>query len=242
MGEPIAVDAANFFEFINGTPCAALLVSVHPMHTFSQPLGERLRAAQPGATLGTIDFRNLILAGGPALGAIHHGLVQCGAPGALGVLPGYCLFQRGEMIAWEAGLPTFADIEAIARSAWLGAVVAGVARDLSYLGRSLQLAAEEVTADRVAERFRKAIADGGSRARRHAPAPSDDIGWAYQTLGVTPDMSDRDIRAAWRQRRKDAHPDLACGDRSEFARRSGVSVDMNRARDIIERHRAAGAP
>ncbi|MFA5908775.1 MAG: hypothetical protein WC815_08370 [Vicinamibacterales bacterium] len=238
MGEPIAVEAANFFEFINGAPCAALLVSVHPMHTFSRPLGDRLREAHPGVTLGTMDFRNLILAGGPALSAIHHGLVQCGAPGALGVLPGYCLFQRGEMIAWEAGLPTFADVEAIARSAWFGAVVSGVIRDISYLGRSLQLAADEVTADRVAERFHKAIT-GGRRARRPAPEESGDIAWAYRTLGVTPDMSAHDIRAVWRQRRKDAHPDLACGDRSEFARRSSVSVDMNRARDIIERHRAA---
>jgi hypothetical protein len=238
MIEPVAVDASDFFQFIGGAPFAALLVSVHPLHAFNKPLGERLLAAHPDVKFGTIDFRNLILAGGPALSAIHRGLLRCGAPGALGVLPGYCLFQRGEMIAWEAGLPTFADVEAIATSAWFGAVVSGVTRDMGYLGRSLQLAADEVTADRVAERFHRAITEGG-RARPQAPDPATDVNWAYQALGVTPEATDREIRAAWRQRRKDAHPDLASADPSEFARRSSVSVDMNRARDIIERHRAA---
>lgn len=238
MVEPVAVDASDFFEFIGGGPFAALLVSVHPLHAFSQPLGERLRSAHPGVTFGTIDFRHLILAGGPALSAIHRGLLRCGAPGALGVLPGYCLFQRGEMIAWEAGLPTFADVEAIAKSAWFGAVVSGVTRDFGYLGRSLQLAADEVTADRVADCFQRAIADGG-HAPHHAPDATGDIVWAYQALGVTPDATDHEIRAAWRQRRKDAHPDLVSSDPTEFARRSNLSVDMNRARDMIERHRAA---
>lgn len=237
MVEPVAVDASGFFDFISGAPFAALLVSVHPLHTFSSPLGERLAAAHPDVQVGIIDFRNLILAGGPALSAIHRGLLRCGAPEALGVLPGYCLFQRGEMIAWEAGLPTFADVEAMATSAWFGAVVSGVTRDLRYLGRSLQLAAEEVTADRVAERFHRAIASGGPAAH-HAPDPAGAIAWAYEVLGVTPDATDREIRAAWRERRKAAHPDLVSADPSEFARRSNVSVEMNRAKDVIERHRA----
>ncbi|MDP2320393.1 MAG: J domain-containing protein [Acidobacteriota bacterium] len=237
MVEPVAVDARGFFDFIGGAPFAAVLVSVHPLHTFSRPLSERLAAAHPDVSVGIIDFRNLILAGGPALSTIHRGLLRCGAPDALGVLPGYCLFQRGEMIAWEAGLPTFADVEAMATSAWLGAVVSGVTRDLRYLGRSLQLAADEVTADRIAERFHHAIAGGGPAAQP-APDREGDIVWAYQVLGVTPDATDREIRAAWRQRRKHVHPDLVSGDPSEFARRSNVSVEMNRAKDIIERHRA----
>lgn len=244
MDEPVAVDAGDFFEFIAGSPFATLLVSVHPLHTFSRPLSAQLTRVHSGVRLGTIDLQNLILAGGPALGVLRQGLLRCGAPSALGVLPGYCLFHGGEMIAWETGLPTFGDVEAIARSAWLGAVLSGVTNDLAYLGRALHLAAEQVTADRVAEHFRSAIADGGEphdRAARPDASNRDDLAWAYRVLGLTPTAADRDVSTAWRQRRREAHPDHATGDPAEFERRSRIAVEINRARDIIERYRDQGA-
>ena len=40
---------------------------------------------------------------------------------------------------------------------------------------------------------------------------------------------------------KEMHPDAVAGDATEFARRSRISVDINRARDIIVEHRSRTA-
>jgi DnaJ-class molecular chaperone len=61
--------------------------------------------------------------------------------------------------------------------------------------------------------------------------------WAYQTLGVLPSVSDREVQQAWRKRRIENHPDSAAHDPVEFQRLSRISSDLNRARDIILRHR-----
>ena len=71
--------------------------------------------------------------------------------------------------------------------------------------------------------------------------PVDDVFWAYQTLGVLPTATDREIHEAWRRKRRETHPDHAAGDAAEFERRSRLSRDLNRARDIIAAYRSGGA-
>lgn len=241
--EPTPVEAAELFEFIGSSGLAVVLVSVHPVHTFNPTLSQHLRGAHQDMALGTIDLRDLIVRGGPALRFLHQGLSRCGAPSVLGVLPGYCLFRGGEMLAWDAGLPTFADLEALARSALLGALWSGVTRNVGFVGQALYLATEQVAAHRVAARFRHAVADEGPDRRASEPAsapPVADVYWAYQMLGVLPTATDREVHDAWRRRRTQNHPDQAASDPAEFERRSRLSAEINRARDIIVEHRSGG--
>ena len=243
MSEPVAIDPAHFFEFVGGSRLAVLLVSVHPVHTFNRALSQGLGAEFPDMAFGTVNLYELILAGGPALRFLHQGLLSCGAPRSLGVLPGYCLFREGEMLAWDAGLPAFADVEAIGRSALLGALWSGVTRDMAFVGQAVRIAAEQVAGQRVAARFRQALADGGARRAdpgQPSPPPIDDLYWAYQMLGVLPTATDREVHDAWRKRRMQNHPDHAGQDRAEFDRRSRFSAEINRARDIIVSHRSGG--
>jgi len=145
------------------------------------------------------------------------------------------------MLAWDAGLPMFGDVEAMARSALLGAVWSGVTRDLTFVGQALQAAAEQIAGERVAARFRHVAAEREARGRASTQAgapPVDDLFWAYQILGVPPTATDREVHDAWQGRRKEDHPDLAAGDPVEFERRSRISADVNRARDIILEHRS----
>lgn len=244
MTEPVAIDAANFFEFIAGEGLKVVLVSLHPFHTFNPDLHRQLAVESEPITLGTVHLYDLVAEGAPALRFLHQGLRACGAPSLFGVLPGYCLFRGGEMLAWDAGLPTFADVEAMARSALLGAVCSGVLRDAGYLGQALRRAAEQLAAHRVAMRFRHAVADRGASRRAagdDSQAPiDDDLYWAYQMLGVLPTATDREIHEAWRRRRVENHPDHA-QDQMEFERRTRISAAINRARDTIVSHRSGGA-
>jgi hypothetical protein len=242
--EPIPVAAADFFEFIRGTRLAVILVSVHSVHTFNSTLAKQLVSDHESIALGTIDLTDLLASGGPALRFLHQGLRLSGAPSAFGVLPGYYLFRSEQLVAWDAGLPSFADVTAIARSALLGAVWSSVSGDVSFVRQALRLAADQAAGERVAISFRSVIenptADREAAGDSGLP-PVDDVYWAYQVLGVLPMASDREVHEAWRRKRRDAHPDHAVGDAAEFERRSRASRDINRARDIIVDYRSGGA-
>ena len=251
MTEPITVDAAQFFEFIGSPGLKVVLVSVHPAHEFNRALCQQLAGEHETIAFGTIDLVDLVTRGGPALPFLHHGLRECGAPGALGVLPGYCLFRGTEMLAWDAGLPAWADAGGIFRGALLGVIWSGLTNDVSFMTYALRFSADHVAAQRVVLKFREAAAAPDPRQTRAAPSggaapPIDEIHWAYQMLGVPPTATDRDVHLAWRRKRVENHPDHAGSDRAEFERRSRLSADINRARDIIvasrseyERRRAA---
>ncbi len=244
MLEPLPVDAAHFFEFIGGSRLAVILVSVHPLHSFNRSLAQQLVGEHQDMALGTIGLADLIhVGGGPALRFLHQGLRSCGAPTSFGVMPGYCLFRGGEMLAWDAGLPTFADVEAIARSALLGAIWSGVTRDMAFVGQALYQATEQVAAQRVALLFRHAVANGGANRRpsgQSSASPIDDLYWAYQILGVLPTATDREVHDAWRRRRVEIHPDHTAQDPVEFERRSRISAEINHARDVILNYRSGG--
>jgi hypothetical protein len=243
MSEPVPIDGARLFEFIGGAETAVVLVSVHPWQAFNRALQQELQAELPDVALGTVDITDLVIRGGPALRFLHQGLHRCGAPTAFGVLPGYCLFRGGRMLAWDAGLPDFADVAANARSAVLGALWSSVTHDASFVGHALHMAAEQVAAQHTAARFRRAIAEENeprNAGGRDPSPPRDDVYWAYQVLGVSPSATDREVHDAWRRRQKENHPDHAAQDPVEFERRTRVSAEINRARDIILEFRAGG--
>jgi hypothetical protein len=238
---PTPVDAAHFFDFLGSARLAVILVSVHPAHTFNAPLSEQLAHEHRDISLGTIELTDVVLSG-QVLAFLHDGLRRCGAPLAFGVLPGYCLFRGTELLAWQSGLPTAADVEAIARSAALGALFSSVTHDPSFIVQAVYWASEHVSAQRVVVAFREALSSKKTSYRRptqtSAPPPADELQWAYRLLGVLPTASDREVHLAWRKRRMEAHPDYAMGDKAEFDRRSRLSAEINRARDIILSHRA----
>jgi hypothetical protein len=245
MTDPIAVEPARFFEFVAGPGLTVVFVSVHRAHTFSPVLGQRLGQEHPEVTLGTIDLDDLIILAGPrALRFLHDGLRACGGPRSLGILPGYWLFRDGQVLAWDPGLPHLEDVDVVARSALLAAVFWGLTRNVDFVGQAVQRATDELIAHRVQASFRQATAEpAAGPARPSASSRPEETSWAYQTLGLARGASDREVHEAWRRRRAEAHPDLAAQDPAEFARRSRLSVDLNRARDIIAEHRGrAGAP
>jgi hypothetical protein len=242
---PKPVQPARLFEFIRESKLAVLFVSAHPLHRLNRQLVRQLASAHEDLAVGVTKLTAVLRAGPPVLRFLHQGLRNCKAPAAFGVLPGYYLFHSGTMLAWEAGLPAFADVAALARGALLGALWSGVNNDPTFIRQALLLAADQSAADRVAVVFRQAIAEAGARAGRHAARsreapPEDELYWAYHVLGVLPTATDREVHEAWRRRRTENHPDHASSDPVEFERRTRVSRDINLARDIIVKHRHPG--
>jgi hypothetical protein len=241
--EPIPVDPARFFDFVADPALAVLFVSVHPAHRFNRALSQRLAGQRLDAvTFGSIPFTDLVLNGGGALPFLQQGLEACGGPSTFGALPGYWLVRRSEVLAWDSGLPIAADARTMAHSALLGAIWSGLTRDLSYVVQAVRLAADDAAAQRMAAAFHAAaVAPEPSRERRPPPAAprstDDELLRAYETLGVSPTATDEEVQQAWRRRRVKLHPDSAARDPAEFERRSRISVELNRARDIIFAHR-----
>jgi len=241
MSEPARIDPARLLEVINAPGPVVLLVSVHPIHAFNPTLAERLREDHGAPlSLGTVDLAELLVSGREAVPYLQREFRGLRASSSLGILPGYWLFRTGELLAWDSGLPTLSDVKGLTQSALLGAVISGLARDWGYVGQALRLATEQRVAQRVAQAFRRAVERPGPK-RRPAPPPRPDspkdISWAYQVLGVAPTASDAQVQAAWRKRRIENHPDRAAHDPVEFQRLNRVSADINRARDVILKHR-----
>lgn len=239
MSEPVSVDAAHFFEFIDRPGLAVLFVSVHPRHTFSDALARQLASEHPDIALGTISVIDLMSSGGAAAAYLNEGFRACGVS-TVGALPGYCLFRQAQMLAWDSGLPSLAELEVFGRSALVGVVFSGLTNNLSFIVQAMQVAFDQTAAHRVSRVFREAAAQRTYRrsgSSSSAPA-ADEVQWAYDVLSVRPTATDREVHQAWRRLRIEMHPDAAAGDRAEFERRSRRSVDINRARDIIAAHRA----
>lgn len=62
-----------------------------------------------------------------------------------------------------------------------------------------------------------------------------DIEYAYDLLEVTPDVSDKEMRSAWRKLVRRYHPDLAKTDPEEASRRM---AEINAAYDAVAHHRS----
>ncbi|MEQ1731390.1 MAG: DnaJ domain-containing protein, partial [Vicinamibacterales bacterium] len=225
------------------SPTAALLLSVHPYHTFAPPIVGRLSQFDREMALGVVSLPELILHAGPALHFVAAGLQRCGIPFLQGLLPGYCFFRRGTMLAWHPGLPTPHDAAVLARGALFGALWAAASGDVRHLLNGIRSAAEHAAADHVVGHFEAAAREdqtAGGPGGSDAPRPTgEDLSWAYARLGVDASASDHEINTAWKRLRILHHPDHAAEDPAEFQRRSRLSADVNRARDIITASRRA---
>ena len=62
----------------------------------------------------------------------------------------------------------------------------------------------------------------------------NEIAKAYRILGVTPEVSDKEMRSAWRKLVRSYHPDLARTDPEEASHRMG---EINAAYDDVAHHR-----
>ena len=248
MPEPISVDPAQFFDFIGGSGLKVIFLSVHPAHTFNRALCEQLATESEAIACGTVGLPDLVAGCGPAVPFLAQGFRGCGPSWAVGVLPGYCLFRGTEMLAWDAGLPAVEDVGDVFRGALLGVIWSAVTNDMTFVTRGVQFAADHVIARRVVVRFRSAAAERhthrrptGQSSTSHRSSYIDDLAWAYQVLGVPSTATDREVHRAWRQRRIENHPDHARADVADFDRRTRISADINRARDIIVSYRSGSA-
>ena len=245
MTEPESVDAAHFFDFIGTPGLKVILLSVHPAHTFSPSLHQQLSDDHAAMTFGTVGLTDLIVRGGPAVPFLSREFRECGPSWALGILPGYCLFRGADMLSWDAGLPIATEAGGILRGTLLGMILTAFTNDVSFTARALHYAADHIAARRVVLKFRQAATDPGPRRSttgRSSDPPIDELRWAYQQLGVPSTATDREVHRAWRRKRLENHPDHAGADRVEFERRSRISADINRARDIIVSHRSEHGP
>jgi len=193
MSEPVEISAAQFFDFIAAPQLAVVFVSVHSAHPVNRVLGQRLGEAQGNdVPYGAIGLLDLIVTASPALAFLRRGLASCGVSMPIDVLPGYYLFHRGRMLAWDAGLPSRNDAGPIARGSLLGMIAFAFNRDLAFLGTALRIAIDEATAVRLTAQFRRIADDDSVKARRSPRArPDDDLARAYRTLGVAPTATDR---------------------------------------------------
>jgi curved DNA-binding protein CbpA len=85
----------------------------------------------------------------------------------------------------------------------------------------------------VAARFVAAAAPRTREGERGAGRTDDELARAYALLGVASSASDAEVARAWRRRLLEVHPDRAAGDATEFARRTQLAAELNRARDLI---------
>ncbi len=240
MREPVQLDAADFFDFVGVPQPSVVFLSVHPAHAFNRALPRRfVGATDVEVPFAVMAMTDVLLADVPVLPFLYQGLSSCGIVSPLAMLPGYYLFRDGRMLAWESGLPSPADTSTILRGSLLGAVAFAFTREFTLVGKAVRFAADEAAAERLSSRFRAACE--GHRERHDAPPAQDDVAWAYETLGVTRDATDREVNTAWRRLGRECHPDRAGADPEEAARRGRRLADLHRAREIIRAHRTRQA-
>jgi len=245
MSEPSEVHPARLFEFVSSPGLVVLFLSFHPAHRFNQALPRHFRAADGSEIAwGRVGLIELVASGGAAIGFLKRGLFECGVSMPLDVLPGYYLFEGGQMLAWDSGLASKADVDAIVGASLLGLLGYALTRKLVLVGKAARMGAQEAVAARVGARFSRVAAEprrapgNGSGYSAPPPDPATELANAYRLLEVDPSASDREIQLAWRKLQAKLHPDHAMHDPVEFERRSRLIAELNRARDVIRAHRA----
>jgi len=242
MKESIQLDPTEFFDFIARPEATVLFLSVHPAHRFNQLLCDCFDDSEGShpVAFGQLPLLDLFACASPALSFLHREILACGASVPIAIPPGYYLFQQGQMLAWDSGLPTTIDVKSIIRGSWLGATITLLTRNLIYAGIALRSAARKAAAERVAFRFKRAAAshrDNPRQAYERTESTNEDLANAYRVLKVDPSASDDEVKRAWRALQQKFHPDHAARDPDEFDRLSRRCVEINRARDIIRKHR-----
>jgi DnaJ-domain-containing protein 1 len=244
MSEPIDIEPSRFFEFVSTPGLVVVFLSFHPAHPFNPALSRHLLdgSGSPIA-IGRVNLVELLVFEGAAVMFLRDGLRRCGVSHLFEVLPGYYLFASGQMLAWHSGLPSKDDGQTLLRASLLGLLAYAVTRELLLVGKAVLIGTHEAAALRIAGQFRTRAAEYRADPRATTappPRPEHELLNAYRLLGVDPSASDREINAAWRKLQSELHPDRAASDPQEFARRSRIVTELNRARELIRVHRAGG--
>ncbi len=242
MNESIQLDASNFFDFITQPEPVVLFLSIHPVHRFNQLLCDHFHQIEgcQQVRFGQLPLLDLFGSDNPALSYLHSEIIASGTSVPIAIPPGYYLFKQGQLLAWDSGLPATTDVKKIISGSWLGTAIALITRNLLYAGIALRSAAEKATAERVAFHFQRATFKQRENPRQkshQSETSSDELADAYRVLKVDPTASDDEINQAWRTMLQKFHPDRAARNPDEFDRMSRLCVEINRARDIIRKHR-----
>ena len=239
MSEPIALDESAFFEFVARPEPSVVFLCIHSVHPFNTALPGRFQAASGASEIpfGSIELLELVVKRSPVLAFLYQSIESLGASSWPSVLPGYYLFADGQLLTWSSGLPIRDDATHIVRGAALGAVWYGLTGNRMFVGRAALFAANEASAKRIGDDFAAALRqhhESPRQATRPGKAASQhELQWAYELLGVNPGSSETEVNTAWRRLRARHHPDRASSDPVEFERRSKLSRELNRARDIV---------
>lgn len=245
MSDVVSLDEATFYDFVAAPTPNIVFLAVHAVHPFNPALSARLeQAGVEGLRFGTVVLFELLSGRAPLLRFLAQAKAEL-TPHSPGAHPGYYLFAEGRLLAFDTGLPLRADLHHVLRGAALGSALYGFTRQIVQAVEVLVAAVSGPVAERIAARFASAFAAHQAEPRGPRAAGAEpnehELAWAYQLLGVPAAASDAEVNRAWRKLRLTWHPDRAGGDRDEFERRSRISRDLNRARDLIFAHRARRA-
>lgn len=244
MSAPERLRPARLLEFVHRPGASVIHLWLGPTPRFNQALPRWLSATGVRARFARVGLFELLRKSPATAQHLFRALLVCDAPSRVGVLPGYYLFDQGELLTWESGLLHASEAKDLVRHALSGAMWTALTRTFVLSGGRVEVSAEDVVARRIALTFLRALS---ARRRVHehktyasSPPPAGvggELGWAYALLEVAPGASDREVKQAWRRRRVENHPDLFAHDPEERARRTHLSADLNRAWDVIRTHR-----
>jgi hypothetical protein len=240
MNDPVRVEPHRLADFVNGSGPVVLFVSAHSKHRFNRSLCKAFGDGGEDVAFGHASLSALMSARAPALNFLRTHVRGLGIDAPVVLPPGYYLFRDGRLLAWHLGLPLPDDVSRVICASMLGAGVAILMRNLRFLGVVIGYAAEDAAAERTATHFRDAAAAADSQ-RATPDMPHDELDKAYRTLGIKPTASDAELVRAWRAMQRQYHPDRAGPDVAEAERRSRRCAEINRARDLIRRHRRSKA-
>lgn len=250
MSGPTQIEPSAFFDFIGRRGLVVVFIPLHIAHPFNPALVRHFRReADCDVEFGRVSLLQLVLRQMPAALFLAQGLRACGIFRPFDVLPGYYLFRDGQMIAWDSGFASRADLRHMVGPSLLGAVGYAFTRNRGVLTTTLRIGAREAAASRLAAAFADAAKRPPPSAAPPRPPPRppmSDLMAAYRLLGVEPTATDREVMTAWRKLQTELHPDLAADDPQEYLRRTELMTELNRAREIIRAHRgrarASGQP
>lgn len=244
---------AELPEFVSRVEVALVYLRLAPLPPFNAALLRALPVhLRETTSAAQAEFKE-VLTNAPEYAMFLGDALAClGVPNQRVVLPGYYLFRAGKLCSWHIGGPDKADLPRYIMAGmlgWISSRATGLPR-LPWM--ALQYVNEVTAAERMAVRFSGAVGSGGEergsswhdwahsqRDARSADFQATDaaIAQAYATLGVTPDMTDSEIRRAFRRRCRDCHPDLRDADPVERERRTRELQRINAAYELLERVR-----
>lgn len=198
------VSHAGFKEFVTGCEQAIVLIGWSSPSDFSSGI-ETYFAAEYGETIRFGYFDRTQVPNGWFAKQLRRTIAaQLAAQPFHG---GYCLFRRGDAVAYHSATVTDTSVATVS----FGTLIVGLAFDsdvvtggaLSFLDKSL--------CDAVIPRFEFALsmpfatvaAETNLRGAEPLPGPVS----SYEVLEVAPDASDDEVKAAWRKKQEENHPD-----------------------------------